>query len=328
MTAFPVPQRSRNKPEGWFGVMATALLCALFLWWWFQPEPVSAETQRDPLYWIGRARQELGNVQPSLAQRLEIIMIAEALRTHGSHDVSERLETDWLPAAWRRPPAQPPDTLPTSSDAPTPPHPEITPAAPVANTPNMAAIHDQLAQAAHAFDAIEIDRGAEMMRAAGRTAAGLPDPARIEALWFVAARQARAGLAADAIETCAQLPPAANRQPFPDWLIAELLDGDVVAPVVGSLSDLNAEEPAAIAFAAQWRSHVRRRLVGRDAELLTRHGPAADAATPGELPGERTLWAAVQANRLGEAAALAQNNPSSHLAIARLLTWLAAPPPE
>lgn len=328
MAIFPVQRPSRKKPEGWFGVVATAVLCALFLWWWFQPEPVSSESSRDPLYWIGRARQELGKQPASLDQCLEIIMISEALRSHGSTDVSERLETDWLPAPWRRPPDPPPAPLPPSSDAPPSPPPEITPAPPHSSAPNMAAVHDQLSQAASAFDAIEIDRGAEFMRAAGRTAAGLPDPTRIEALWLVAARQARAGLAADAVETRAQLPPTATLPPFPDWLITELLDADVVAPVVASLSNFSAENPALIAFAAQWRSHVRRRLDGRDAELLTRHGPAADAATSGELPGGRTLWAAVQANRLGEAAALAQNNPSSHLAIARLLTWLAAPPPE
>jgi hypothetical protein len=313
MTAGPLPPK---RKEGWFGVLVTAVLCGVFLWWWFLPEPVSAEAERDPLRWVGLARKSLGSADPTLAMRLEIILIAEALRARGETEPAAKMEADWLPPAWAS------RAQPSATEAP--PGPDVDTAGPPTE---LASVFTRLDEAAAAFDTLEIERGQEVLRAAAAVAAGLADPLREQGLWLVAARQARNGLAADAILTRQKIPGAGTGRPFPDWLMAELFDGDIVAPVVAATRALPASDPQVLALTDRWRSLARDRLIARDHPLLTRHGPAADASMPPADPDTATLWAAVEANRLGEAVRLAGNDPSAQLAIARLLTWLAAPVP-
>lgn len=313
------PQRRRQ--EGWFGVLVTAALCAIFLWWWFLPEPVSSETERDPLHWVGLARGNLGHGEPTLAMRFEIIMIAEALRQRGEHEAAGKLEADWLPPQWPRAAASgenaPDEAAVATAVAST------TPAVPG----ELAPIRTRLDEAAGAFDTLEIEDGQAILRQAAEAAAVLPEPARSLACWLVAARQARNGLAADAVATRQRAPAAAGGPDFPDWLVTELFGGDILAPVVAARGSLPVADPQVISLAARWRALVRERLVLRDHPLLTRHGPAADASRTAGEAAAGTLWAAVEANRLGEAARLAGDDPSSQLAVARLLTWLAAPAP-
>jgi hypothetical protein len=313
MTAGPLPPK---RKEGWFGVLVTAVLCGLFLWWWFLPEPVSAEAERDPLRWVGLARKNLGSADPTLPMRLEIILIAEALRARGETGPAAKIEADWLPPGWA--------SRAQTSAAEAPPEPNAEAAGPPAD---LASVLTRLNEAATAFDILEIERGQEDLRAAAGVAAGLPDPLREQALWLVAARQARNGLSADAIFTRRKISGAGTGRPFPDWLVAEMFDGDIVAPVVAACSVLPASDPQVLALADRWRALARDRLTARDHPLLTRHGPTADASMPPADPDTATLWSAVEANRLGEAARLAGNDPSAQLAIARLLTLLAAPVP-
>ena len=311
-------------------MLVTALLCGIFLWWWFLPEPVSSETERDPLHWVGLARQSLGPAEPALGMRFEIIMIAEALRQRGEHEAAGKLEADWLPSQW--PPAAEP--APAAEPSPTeagnaaadessvPPAP-AAPAVPDALAP----IAARLDEAAAAFDTLDIERGQTVLREAAAAAAELPDPARSHGCWLVAARQARNGLAADAVVTRRNAPAATGAAAFPDWLVTESFAGDIIAPVINAHAILPATHPQAVALAARWRALVRARLIERDHPLFTRHGPAADASQPAEDAAAPTLWAAVEANRLGEAARIAGDDPSARLAVARLLTWLAAPAP-
>jgi hypothetical protein len=249
--------------------------------------------------------------------RLEIILIAEALRARGENEPADKLEADWLPGDWT--------AAATAGAAEAPPEPAAAPDGPPAE---VSPVITRLDEAAAAFDTLEIERGQEVLRAAAEVAAGLSDPVRAETLWLVAARQARNGLAADAVVTRQKIPPGAGiDRPFPDWLVAELFDGDIVAPVIAACSTLPAGDPQLSALAARWRALARDRLIARDHPLLTRHGPSADASVPPDDPSTATLWTAVEANRLGEAARLAGNDPSAQLAIARLLIWLAAPLP-
>jgi len=325
MTAPETPPT--RKKEGWRGVVVTALLCGLFLWWWFQPAPVSAETERDPLYWAGRARAALGSSPPSLAQRLEIIMISEALRAQGDEGPAEALEVDWLPSAWRAT-----ATLPTDDGAPWDDRIEAADTdgsaspTPVAVPAGMESLWPPLDLAATAFDTLEIEAGQQALQEAARVAAAQPEPARTHGLWLVAARQARNGLEADAAATRKQVRADGGGE-FPDWLVAEMVDGGVVAPVVAACATRPEIDPLVMQFIDRWRSMVRDRWRHRDHPLLTRHGPAADASATREPAGAGSLWAHVEANRLTAAAALAGDDPSAHLAIARLLVWLADPPP-
>ena len=117
-TPSPAPQK---KKEGWLGVGFTAVLCGIFLFWWYQPTRVDTTTERDPTYWVGLARQELGTTEPPLSLRLEIILITEALRAHRQEIVADALETDWLPPAWLSSPTE------TRPDAPPPPCPPRSP---------------------------------------------------------------------------------------------------------------------------------------------------------------------------------------------------------
>lgn len=306
----PSPPKPRKK-ESWLGVVLTAALCGIFLWWWFLPPPVTADTERDPLYWVGLARKELGGTQPSLEMRFDIIMIAEGLRQRGEGDAASKLEADWLPAAWQSP------TDPTADQAPTP---DLAPPA------DFAPVIARLNEAIAAFDALEFERAQTVLREAAQTASALPDPTRTHALWLVAARQARNGLASDAVLTREKLAAPSPGDGFPDWLVAELFDGDIVAPVLAAQASRAAETAVVTALAARWRSLMRERLIHRDHPLLTRHGPATDASTPLDDDAP-SLWASVEANQLGAAARLAGKNTAAKLAIARLLVWLAAPAP-
>lgn len=329
----PAPP-ARPRPEGWFGVLVTAVLCGIFLWWWFLPEPVSSETERDPLYWVGLARAHQGAAEPTLSMRLEIIMIAEALREHGESTVADRLENDWLPPTWPR--ATPPDTAAGDDPAAN----NSAAGASTATTTGLATgpapggtgepdlIAARLEQAAAAFDTLDIEQGQRLLQEAAQAAAALPEPARTHALWRVAARQARSGLAADAAVTRQHQSMSPGSPEFPDWLIAEMSAGDLLAPVVDAHAALPADHPRVVALATRWRTLVRERLRQRDHPLFTRHGPATDASRPvPDAATAPTLWSAVEANRLGEAARLAGNDPAACLAVARLLAWLAAPPP-
>lgn len=328
---------ARPRPEGWFGVLVTAALCGIFLWWWFLPEPVSSATERDPLYWVGLARSHQGSAEPTLSMRLEIIMIAEALREHGESTVADRLENDWLPPDW--PPAGEPETAASdgsatdsATDDPVtdafPTDPDVTAALAPGPTGDPDPIGASLEEAAAAFDTLDIEHGQHLLQEAAQAAAALPEPARTHALWRVAARQARSGLAADAAVTRQHQSMSPGSPEFPDWLIAEMNAGDLLAPVVHAHAALPADHPRVVALASRWRALVRERLRQRDHPLFIRHGPATDASAP--MPAETdtpTLWSAVESNRLGEAARLAGDDPAACLAIARLLTWLAAPPP-
>ncbi len=337
MSDFPASVRSKKK-ESRLGVLLTALFCGLFLWWWFTPGPVPADTERNPLYWVGLARERLGTSEPGLAQRLEIIMISEALRRRGDVDPAAKIEADWLPASWQAasPPAAGPEmTGSQNADTEVEPDPDLDPPATALPWPSalpeaFGPVLTRLDEAAIAFDALEIERGQTVLRDAAAAGAAMPEPARTEALWLVTARQARYGLAGDAAETRARQATAARPAELPGWLVAELLEGEIIAPVVAACAALPADHPRLIALAGQWRALVRRGLVDRDYTLIARLGPAADASQPPSRPPDAaaeapasTLWSAVEANRLGEATRLAGKDPSAQLAIARLLVWLA-----
>ena len=301
-----------RKKESWLGVVLTALVCGVFLWWWFLPPPISSETERDPLYWIGLAREAVGSTEPTLSQRLDVIMIAEALRQHGAMEAARKVEADWLPDAWRNVPSDL-ATAVAAEDSPAPPE-------------SMTAVRSRIDEAAAAFDMLEIERGQAVLRDAVQEAGALPAADAALARWWLAARQARSGLAADAVETRRVIDAAATVATFPDWLVAELFEGDIAAPVVASLAARPAAGPEATALAQRWRALVKRRLTERDHPAFVHDGPAADASRPPADPATPSLWAAVEANRLTEARRLAGNDPSAQLAVARLLAWLAAPP--
>jgi len=308
----PSPPKTRKK-EGWMGVCFTAVLCAIFLWWWLQPAPLTAETERSPLYWAGLAREHLGAAEPTLAMHLEIIMIAEGLRERGQQAVAAALEADWLPPSW---PAGTPAASPTADGA----------APPAARPPELAPLAARLAEAAAALDALDIEHGQSVLREAAEAAAALTEPLRAEALWLVTARQARNSLTAEAARTRQLLAAAPATGGFPDWLADELLEAEIIAPLTASLHQQPAGTPAVLRLAGEWRAMVRARAAVREQSLLSRDGPAADASLP-PATGVQELRQAVEANQLGHARRLAANNPAAQLAVARLLVWFSAPAP-
>jgi hypothetical protein len=306
---------SPKHKEGWLGVLFTAVLCGVFLWWWFLPGPVSADAERDPMYWIGMAEQAMGAAEPSLAQRMEIVMISEGLKMLGHGGPAKELESRWLPAPWLD------HHDPSSPEAP----PEAAPSAPETWPVEARPVIARLDQATAAFDTLDIEAGQSLLRTAATEAAALPMPARSHALWLVTARQARNGLASDAIQTRDTLMPAASDAAIPDWLVAELFAGDIVAPMVAACERLPSDHPQVITLVRQWRALLKQRLHHRDHSLLARHGAETDASRPHQQPESPALWEAVEANRLDQASAIAGADPTAHLAIARMLSWMAAP---
>lgn len=303
-TPSPAPQK---KKEGWLGVGFTAVLCGIFLFWWYQPTRVDTTTERDPTYWVGLARQELGNTEPPLSLRLEIILITEALRAHRQEIVADALETDWLPPAWLSSPTETrPDDTPTTLPAP------LTAA---------------LEEAATALDSLDIEHGQLVLRTAATTAASLPAASRQTALWLVTARQARHGFPSEASQTRQQLNAQSTTEELPPWLLAELFDAEIIAPVVASYQDQPPTSPPVIDLAQRWRQLARDRSAVREQSLLSLDGPAADASMPAPAAA-RALHQAVTSNQWEEVRRLSARNPTAQLAVARLLTWLApAPPP-
>lgn len=303
-TPSPAPQK---KKEGWLGVGFTAVLCGIFLFWWYQPTRVDTTTERDPTYWVGLARQELGNTEPPLSLRLEIILITEALRAHRQEIVADALETDWLPPAWLSSPTETrPDDTPTTLPAP------LTAA---------------LEEAATALDSLDIEHGQLVLRTAATTAASLPAASRQVALWLVTARQARHGFPSEASQTRQQLNAQSTTEELPPWLLAELFDAEIIAPVVASYQDQPPTSPPVIDLAQRWRQLARDRSAVREQSLLSLDGPAADASMPAPAAA-RALHQAVTSNQWEEVRRLSARNPTAQLAVARLLTWLApAPPP-
>ena len=303
-TPSPAPKK---KKEGWLGVGFTAVLCGIFLFWWYQPTRVDTTTERDPTYWVGLARQELGNTEPPLSLRLEIILITEALRAHRQEIVADALETDWLPPAWLSSPTETrPDDTPTTLPAP------LTAA---------------LEEAATALDSLDIEHGQLVLRTAATTAASLPAASRQTALWLVTARQARHGFPSEASQTRQQLNAQSATEELPPWLLAELFDAEIIAPVVASYQDQPPTSPPVIDLAQRWRQLARDRSAVREQSLLSLDGPAADASMPAPAAA-RALHQAVTSNQWEEVRRLSARNPTAQLAVARLLTWLApAPPP-
>lgn len=303
-TPSPAPKK---KKEGWLGVGFTAVLCGIFLFWWYQPTRVDTTTERDPTYWVGLARQELGNTEPPLSLRLEIILITEALRAHRQEIVADALETDWLPPAWLSSPTETrPDDTPTTLPAP------LTAA---------------LEEAATALDSLDIEHGQLVLRTAATTAASLPAASRQVALWLVTARQARHGFPSEASQTRQQLNAQSTTEELPPWLLAELFDAEIIAPVVASYQDQPPTSPPVIDLAQRWRQLARDRSAVREQSLLSLDGPAADASMPAPAAA-RALHQAVTSNQWEEVRRLSARNPTAQLAVARLLTWLApAPPP-
>ena len=285
----------------------TAVLCGIFLFWWYQPTRVDTTTERDPTYWVGLARQELGNTEPPLSLRLEIILITEALRAHRQEIVADALETDWLPPAWLSSPTETrPDDTPTTLPAP------LTAA---------------LEEAATALDSLDIEHGQLVLRTAATTAASLPAASRQVALWLVTARQARHGFPSEASQTRQQLNAQSTTEELPPWLLAELFDAEIIAPVVASYQDQPPTSPPVIDLAQRWRQLARDRSAVREQSLLSLDGPAADASMPAPAAA-RALHQAVTSNQWEEVRRLSARNPTAQLAVARLLTWLApAPPP-
>ena len=303
-TPSPAPKK---KKEGWLGVGFTAVLCGIFLLWWYQPTRVDTTTERDPTYWVGLARQELGNTEPPLSLRLEIILITEALRAHRQEIVADALETDWLPPAWLSSPTETrPDDTPTTLPAP---------------------LTEALEEAATALDSLDIEHGQLVLRTAATTAASLPAASRQTALWLVAARQARHGFPSEASQTRQQLNAQSATEELPPWLLAELFDAEIIAPVVASYQDQPPTSPPVIDLAQRWRQLARDRSAVREQSLLSLDGPAADASMPAPAAA-RALHQAVTSNQWEEVRRLSARNPTAQLAVARLLTWLApAPPP-
>jgi hypothetical protein len=303
-TPSPAPKK---KKEGWLGVGFTAVLCGIFLFWWYQPTRVDTTTERDPTYWVGLARQELGTAEPPLSLRLEIILITEALRAHRQEIVADALETDWLPPAWLSSPADPrPDATPTTLPAP------LTAA---------------LEEAATALDSLDIEHGQLVLRTAATTAASLPAASRQAALWLVTARQARHGFPTEASQTRQQLNAQSATEELPPWLLAELFDAEIIAPVVASYQNQPPTSPPVLDLAQRWRQLARDRSAVREQSLLSLDGPAADASMPAPAAA-RALHQAVTSNQWEEVRRLSARNPAAQLAVARLLTWLApAPPP-
>ena len=303
-TPSPAPQK---KKEGWLGVGFTAVLCGIFLFWWYQPTRVDTTTERDPTYWVGLARQELGTTEPPLSLRLEIILITEALRAHRQEIVADALETDWLPPAWLSSPTETrPDDTPTTLPAP------LTAA---------------LEEAATAHDALDIQPGQLVLRTAATAAARLPAASRQTALWLVTARQARHGFPSEASQTRQQLNAQSATEELPPWLLAELFDAEIIAPVVASYQNQPPTSPPVIDLAQRWRQLARDRSAVREQSLLSLDGPAADASMPAPAAA-RALHQAVTSNQWEEVRRLSARNPTAQLAVARLLTWLApAPPP-
>lgn len=303
-TPSPAPKK---KKEGWLGVGFTAVLCGIFLFWWYQPTRVDTTTERDPTYWVGLARQELGTTEPPLSLRLEIILITEALRAHRQEIVADALETDWLPPAWLSSPTETrPDDTPTTLPAP---------------------LTEALEEAATALDSLDIEHGQLVLRTAATTAASLPAASRQTALWLVTARQARHGFPSEASQTRQQLNAQSATEELPPWLLAELFDAEIIAPVVASYQDQPPTSPPVIDLAQRWRQLARDRSAVREQSLLSLDGPAADASMPAPAAA-RALHQAVTSNQWEEVRRLSARNPTAQLAVARLLTWLApAPPP-
>jgi hypothetical protein len=289
----------------------TAVLCGIFLFWWYQPTRVDTTTERDPTYWVGLARQELGTAEPPLSLRLEIILITEALRAHRQEIVADALETDWLPPAWLSSPTETrPDATPTSLPAP------LT-----------AALTAALEEAATALDSLDIEHGQLVLRTAATTAASLPAASRQAALWLVTARQARHGFPTEASQTRQQLNAQSATEELPPWLLAELFDAEIIAPVVASYQNQPPTSPPVLDLAQRWRQLARDRSAVREQSLLSLDGPAADASMPAPAAA-RALHQAVTSNQWEEVRRLSARNPAAQLAVARLLTWLApAPPP-
>ena len=301
-TPSPAPQK---KKEGWLGVGFTAVLCGIFLFWWYQPTRVDTTTERDPTYWVGLARQELGTTEPPLSLRLEIILITEALRAHRQEIVADALETDWLPPAWLSSPTETrPDAPPTTLPAP------LTAA---------------LEEAASALDSLDIEHGQLVLRTAATTAASLPAESRQTALWLVTARQARHGFPTEASQTRQQLNTQSATEELPPWLLAELFDAEIIAPVVASYQNQPPTSPPVIDLAQRWRQLARDRSAVREQSLLCLDGPAADASSPAPAAA-RALHQAVTSNQWEEVRRLSARNPAAQLAVARLLTWLAPAP--
>jgi hypothetical protein len=283
----------------------TAVLCGIFLFWWYQPTRVDTTTERDPTYWVGLARQELGTTEPPLSLRLEIILITEALRAHRQEIVADALETDWLPPAWLSSPTEPrPDAPPTTLPAP------LTAA---------------LEEAASALDSLDIEHGQLVLRTAATTAASLPAESRQTALWLVTARQARHGFPTEASQTRQQLNAQSATEELPPWLLAELFDAEIIAPVVASYQNQPPTSPPVIDLAQRWRQLARDRSAVREQNLLCLDGPAADASRPAPAAA-RALHQAVTSNQWEEVRRLSARNPAAQLAVARLLTWLAPAP--
>lgn len=304
-TPSPAPKK---KKEGWLGVGFTAVLCGIFLLWWYQPTRVDTTTERDPTYWVGLARQELGTAEPHLSLRLEIILITEALRAHRQEIVADALETDWLPPAWLSSPTETrPDDTPT-----TPPTP-------------LAVLTPALEEAATALDSLDIEHGQLVLRTAATTAASLPAESRPAALWLVTARQARHGFPTDARQSRQQLDPQSAPEEFSPWLLAELFDAEIIAPVVASYQNQPPTSPPVIDLAQRWRQLARDRSAVREQSLLCLDGPTADASMPAPAAA-RALHQAVTSNQWEEVRRLSARNPAAQLAVARLLTWLAPAP--
>lgn len=301
-TPSPAPQK---KKEGWLGVGFTAVLCGIFLFWWYQPTRVDTTTERDPTYWVGLARQELGTTEPPLSLRLEIILITEALRAHRQEIVADALETDWLPPAWLSSPTETrPDAPPTTLPAP------LTAA---------------LEEAATALDSLDIEHGQLVLRTAATTAASLPAESRQTALWLVTARQARHGFPTEASQTRQQLNAQSATEELPPWLLAELFDAEIIAPVVASYQNQPPTSPPVLDLVQRWRQLARDRSAVREQSLLCLDGPAADASKPAPAAA-RALHQAVTSNQWEEVRRLSARNPAAQLAVARLLTWLAPAP--
>ena len=150
--------------------------------------------ERDPLYWLGLARKELGSREPTASARFESLVVALSFQRSGKEAVVAAIADDWFAPPWRAAlPPRPAADQSTTTEASSIP--------PVAFAPVLAA----MSQARTALDELEVDRAQAAFHEAVTAAKSLSQPESDQALWLVACRQARSGLRADAKQTCSKI---------------------------------------------------------------------------------------------------------------------------
>jgi hypothetical protein len=305
-----------KKKEGWWGVAVTALVCGGFLWWWFQPVPIDARTERDPLHWLALARKELGSGNPPASACFECLVIALSFQQAGKDSVAGAIATDWLPPAWR-------DALAAV------PGPGVPGDSVLAPDLALVPLFGKLTQAQQSLDQLEIEQGQKLFREAAEMAddfSRLHPAAGDRALWLVAARQARSGFGEDAAQTRQRVRPGDGPPLLPEWLIMEFPGSDMAAP---ALAWIDAHPTQAADVLNKLVTVLKNRLLHHEAGELASHGPRADP-TSIHSPSDLALFEihqAAEAGQLETAGESARRFPSgppratAYLAIARTLAW-------